>query len=971
MAQNQIADSRISYIKYEEQLLVLSKALSPLIERHSREFLQLFFEQFGDAENKSGEHSGGRAGRERLCKWLGVFSTFKNPKALYRAQDLYHALLGFLSHGDQGLQTVALDSIMKWKDPALLRQQDNLRGLLQSSSLRETLLRFSLASSAEEIPLEHRAQVIDVTIRILFGLMSSRQGRSSGQAAQRSQSIAILTTLKACSAAELETLVDLMLQPFAKIDTDIDAGFHYTDDITISDNRQLGFLNLLGDVLEHLYEQVSSQAGRLLYVVLNIAYQARPTPGSGERSRQIRQLAFRRIADFFRQGIRVDHQKILPSLFSGLISPRLENFGAENAQGPSAILKLLSTWATSPHTVHYLVDYDSETFPAVFTILSTPQVKDTAIICVLDMLSDILRLVDSDTSARERLLLPYLDNFLQNATSLLRSRASSLNHHDQVGTRLISIMVGLEATSMDGQHLQAMLPILIALLSKPNNSISERIKTDLLVIVRRLLEHDADTHNLKGSTTLQDCYRIICSLFTVLRTRAARLENLAVFQQLQDVIGAPNDMVKLLSALNSFSARRMEEPDFEVRLSAYNRLNEVDYKTISASDWIPLLANMFYFIQDTDELSIRSSASATLSRFVEVAATSLDSAYRSVFTQHFYPALKRCLRSRQEVVRSEGLSVLHAAVQLSTGVAEIDDMKCLLAHGDTEADFFNNILHIQNHRRSRALRRLAEEAEAGHLTSKNLSEIFMPLIAQNLESGGVSKAQDLVNETITTMGRLSSFVTWSAYNRLVSQLYTLASNAREQQKVRVRTLVAVLKGFNLSAHATSSKDITRVCHIVNGKLLPKLFQFLQGRDSADETMRIPIAEGIASILKQLPAEETSNEASNLVTAIAQILRSRSQEVRDLARATLVNICATVGFEQLPVFLRDLRTSLAKGPHLHVLAYVLHSLLERMSVTPDVRMPEAALADALEIAYDDLVSPYVMHSICEDMLTTQI
>jgi U3 small nucleolar RNA-associated protein 20 len=35
----------------------------------------------------------------------------------------------------------------------------------------------------------------------------------------------------------------------------------------------------------------------------------------------------------------------------------------------------------------------------------------------------------------------------------------------------------------------------------------------------------------------------------------------------------------------------------------------------------------------------------------------------------------------------------------------LQEMKVLLAGGDEEANFFNNVLHFQVHRRSRALRR--------------------------------------------------------------------------------------------------------------------------------------------------------------------------------------------------------------------------------------------------------------------------
>ena len=63
-----------------------------------------------------------------------------------------------------------------------------------------------------------------------------------------------------------------------------------------------------------------------------------------------------------------------------------------------------------------------------------------------------------------------------------------------------------------------------------------------------------------------------------------------------------------------------------------------------------------------------------------------------------------------------------------------------------------------------------------------------------------------------------------------------------------------------------------------------------------------------------------------MTILSQILRSKSQETRDLTRDGLNRIAVNLGPSYLSLILQELRASLLRGPQLHVLAYVIHSLM---------------------------------------------
>ena len=113
---------------------------------------------------------------------------------------------------------------------------------------------------------------------------------------------------------------------------------------------------------------------------------------------------------------------------------------------------------------------------------------------------------------------------------------------------------------------------------------------------------------------------------------------------------------------------------------------------------------------------------------------------------------------------------------------------------------------------------------------------------------------------------------------------------------------------------------------VNGRLLPTLIQYLEKRDETEDSLRIPVAVGIVQIAKHLPKEQRDTQIGKLLTVLSQVLRSKSQETRDLARETLCKIACSLGPAYLPLMIREMRAALLRGPHLHVLAYSVHALL---------------------------------------------
>lgn len=979
--QPQITLDRLVVMNYEAQLLLMAASMSILTEKHSRDFVAIFFSHFGSgrggqedssSDEETSDASGGRAGRQRLASWLGVFSKFKNPKALYRSEDYHEYVLATLSHGDANLQKLALDCLLTWKSPNLLPHETNLRNLLDDVKFRDELLQFSIAENSDAILPSRRPEVVPVMIRILYGLMSSRQGRASAMHVQAGRKAAVLAALRACSSEELNVLADLMVAPF---DDQLEGRADHSSILSsqppqASTSRQIGFLSLLADVIKSLGSKLVHRWDDLVTVTLNLAHHSQPTSGLQESplditqatpKRRVRQLAVRRLADFFSYDDSfASLQPFLPAIFHSLISPRLASFPAENAQAPSALLELVSCWANKQESVFVLVEYDSALLPALYDCLSVNNVKDAVVKKVLDVVQSLLSFAsepqdDGVERVISNIIKPHLGRLLDNLAILLRRNSSTINARDDLGVRQISILSALSPFIVDSTSAEAFVPILLPLLRKPNVIIPEKVKLELLRILIQILPL---TLREAHSEHYINAYDTISSLFATLRSAQARFQLVATFSQFIKVDPGLEVLSKLLGDLNAFSPKRIEVPDFDRRLAAFARLNDGD-APIPARHWVPIVHTMFFFIQDPEELSIRSNANRSLQKFVTFAGPSLDADVRTVFHKIFLPGLRSGLKSKVEMVRIEIVSILSETVKCSTGIAELEEMKCLLAGGDAEANFFNNIYHVQIHRRTRAMRRLADEAGEGHLSSKTIADIFLPLLQHNLVGISENKNAELINETVSAVGRLSKSLAWSAYLRVLQQYLKLAKDSREGQKVFVRTTVAILRAFHFDLNPMVGEDHSKVqsrlLPVVLDRLLPQLMQFLEKRDEAEEAIRIPVAEGIAVIIQHLPEDEKAADVTSLVTALAQILRSKTQDTRDLTRSTLVNIASLFGPAHFAVVVKELRAALARGPQLHVLAYTLHALLVRM-VAGGARMTlDGCLDDAVPIVFDDIVS----------------
>jgi U3 small nucleolar RNA-associated protein 20 len=961
---------RFDDTSYESQLLTAMVQFSSLAEQHNRDLVPFFI-------TFAGPNATSKISRHKLGSWLTLFAKFVNPKAMHSTDTLHRLYVSLLSHPDRSTQTLSLSCLLTYKSPHLTAHKDQLQMLLDDTRWRDELTSIDLA----KIESNGRKEFVDVLIRLLFGLMLEKKARSRGA----DRRAAVLSSLAACTDQELALLVELMLQSDGP-------GGQVGPLSEMSEKQQVGFLTLLGDVLKNLGPRLLSYWPTLLDATIELVAKAQSRissvkdaisvleveddteevvegdskeekGGSLKATRAIRQLGMKRFADFFRCPVSFNFTPYMQKAFETFISPRLPTLDMENTQAPSTLLELFYTWTLQEEHAMFFVLFDGRVLPKIYDCLIAANVKPVVISRVFDIVDHLLTRSAGNAGISETVVKPHVSLLLENLSLLVERTKDVTAISAPLSQRQISILSQIAQYSTDSSQASTLLTLFSPLLRKPHKLVAEKIKVDLLKILTDLLPLVPNLSD-PATTVNTKTYEMLSQLFQSLRSRPARLGLVSTFRRFATIDSSVQAIADLLDSLNAFSVKRFDEPDYDRRLEAFTSLNESLHTSLSARHWLPLLYNMLHCIQDPTELAIRNNASFTLRNFVDIVSSAGSPDYEIVFLRTLYPGLKNGLRSRNEQVRAEVLGVIAYAVAKCDRIRSLQDMRILLADGDEEANFFNNIHHIQIHRRTRALRRLADQCDEGHVSSNALAEIFVPLIS-NYVASPVTLDHHLVNEAVLTTGRIAKHLAWGAYYALVQRYLRASKNKDESERVYIRAVVAVLQNFHFpmeeviqdadildddndletvngnvlpqKPNHSSSKNLGRIADVVSLHLLPSLLQHLEKRDDTDDSIRIPISIGIVEVAKHLPSATRDSQICRLLTVLSQVLRSKSQETRDLTRDTLCRIAISLGPSYLPNMLREMRDALLRGPQLHVLAYVTHALLVHVTAVEHVHM----------------------------------
>lgn len=908
---------------------------------------------------------------------LNVFAQFHNPAVLYRSSDVYDALLSLLCNGDAMIQKSALKAIFSWKSPALKPYHENLLNILDDARFRDELSVFlTTDDNTNTIQAEHRPTLMPVVLRLLYGRIVNRSDSKHGSKGQETKRKATLITLANFGQDELGDFVSIVLGPLCEVQLLHDGKIHESvmQKEVMQTRRQQGLLRLLKDMLEILPHLLTPQITKLSNAVLYCAIRASRENSPNGATKIVRQDSLICFGMLLGMDNSFDWSAYSEVILEELVMPRLHNLPIETAQGVSAILKLFSSISQSEGLTRLFLVSRTTLVERVADCLNVPSARDEVKVFILN---DIFRnlithasksddVAKSTLSEDDRIQTAFgaaLTSFLLPRLAALLARMPARECLEATVATLISLGPFLDDTADSASLIQSAG----ILLRQPSRTISPRIKGDVL----RLLERFVPLHNFSSDKeNFHSFYLTLSSLFAYFKDAPNRQALVNVFGQLVRHEPPLVEIADICRSLNSFASVRLDEPDFDSRLRTFDIINNQRYESFTAQEWRPIIHNMLFFIRDNDELSIRTSAGFALRRFARVADNVAD--FEKMLFDDVVPALVRGSTDASELVRSEYISVFAEVVRGKW--SQTADLKILLGP-DEEASFFNNVLHIQQHRRLRALRRLATDASV--ISSANINRFCIPVVRTYLTDVDEG-TQNLAAEAATALEALCQGLDWSSLRSLLQNL--VSETSKLESKLQIRAIGAVVNALSraseerLRSAQKSTTDGVHTMHDVpeptshlartlppaeklatglSKSVLAKLMDYIHYKDESTVDLRVVLAVIVVKIIMTLPAEDITIKLPAVIMDVCNILRSRAQEARDAARTTLAEIAALIGSGYFGFILKQLRTTLQRGYQIHVLSYTIHSVLYSVTAKFQSGDLDYCIPDLMAIIMDDI------------------
>lgn len=497
-------------------------------------------------------------------------------------------------------------------------------------------------------------------------------------------------------------------------------------------------------------------------------------------------------------------------------------------------------------------------------------------------------------------------------------------------------------------------------------------------------------------------YQALCELFTCVNC------------------GDLSSVSKIVKDLNAMKSSRLDSPDLDRRIGALNAVvalfktglcgNESGFRKDVVdifiqqviTDETPLLEErlncgsdallaLFYGCMAavrTDDTAIRGTAGYALQLMSRWAGFS-ETKTASIFRQEVFKLLTTYVASakkigcRREYCKALG-ELMRSSIAMETdknwnGYSFFTTLKSMGNSKDVESDFFENLVHLQAHRRSKALRMLDSRILELHAGTEDihsdaivaLSSLFslplgMNLALEQMDSDDRRKLQrsrrhgesredaqrDVSVWAIALVGSSAKVLRWPQYKECLSGILKKLRGDVEEEKAQIlyKLLVAITQAFPMTEDGSEMGIEDSVTNYLVNQIIPEMLRHvspgaLEGRildksnsvilpssgmrkgSSMSNTFHAPVAIGISQLMTRLPQENIDTMIPLLVTPLANVLRSRMSDTRNAAKKSLVSVVLTLGPKYMAYILQQILSALSEGFRKDSCVYIIQSLLE--------------------------------------------
>lgn len=428
-----------------------------------------------------------------------------------------------------------------------------------------------------------------------------------------------------------------------------------------------GFVNIVNSTLSVLRTNfplhTNSVLQPLIYSIA-MAYYVLDTESTEEvhlrkMASNLRQQGLKCLSSVFEfVGNAFDWSTSMEDIYAVVVKPRISHFSDENLQQPSSLLRLFLYWAHNPSLYQFLYYDEFATATALMDTISNQHVKEAVIGPIIEAADSIIRNPVNDDH--------YVDLVTLICTSCLKILPSlyvKLSDSNSISTFLNLLVSITEMGFIQDDHVRSrLISSLISILKGKLKKLQENDTQKILKILKLIVFN----YNCSWSD-IEELYTTISSLFKTFDERNLRVSLTELFIELGRKVPELESISKLVADLNSYSSSRMHEYDFPRILSTFKGLIEDGYKSYSELEWLPLLFTFLHFINDKEELALRTNASHAIMKFIDFIneKPNLNEASKSIsmLKDILLPSIRIGLRDSLEEVQSEYVSVLSYMVK--------------------------------------------------------------------------------------------------------------------------------------------------------------------------------------------------------------------------------------------------------------------------------------------------------------------
>ncbi|RXM33406.1 Small subunit processome component 20-like [Acipenser ruthenus] len=791
-----------------------------------------------------------RAAAKQLIAHLKVFSKFSNPRSLYLEPKLKELYTQLLCHQDQEVQKIALECLMTYKDPHLMPYKENLQRLLDDKHFKEEIVNFNISEENTIVKAPHRPSLIPVLMRILYGRMRSKTGsKTQGKSGAGTRMSIVLRFLAGSLPEEIGMFIDLLLEPVKHYShglclAAVQQAMEQTDlSRVLPLGRQHSLLNSTEVVIKKLGHLMSQYLPEVLQILLCVtasvtvvlAQRDKIQTGCISPLKNLRRLGILRIQEFFGgfESYNFTAEEI-DAVFQAVIWPQVSRLPTESPYAPTPVLKLIHVWSKNARFFPLLAK-QKPAEPAcdilfnVFALLSAKNVSPSTVTVVMDIAENLLTLPDfkatetltaltvngcvipesaegtdiseESLSMGSRLLLPHVPAVLLYLSGMVGNaeRMKKKKYRAQVSKEL-NILSKISKFVHDKDQSSMLIGLLLPYLHKPN--IAQDAEIDILETAQNLLKH---------CTNPTSFLKPVARLFSVIQNKVSRQTLCTVFKTFSDLDSGFKYITDVVTKLNAYDQRHLDEVHFDVRLTAFQSVTSYikEMKILDMNYLITIMQNCFHSIELGD-MSLSDNATLCLMAIVNQLAVvdHTEEEYREIIHRTLLESLRNGLRSKTESVQQEYTTILSCLVRTFPSNPEFKDLVQLTDYNDLESDFFEHMKHIQIHRRARALRKFAKQLTEGTvlLSSKSLQNYIMPYAMTALFDEKMFKYENMTSASVEVVGAVCKQLSWSKYMYYLKHFVHVLQTGQIDQKLAVSLLVTVLDAFHFD-NETLGKEL--------------------------------------------------------------------------------------------------------------------------------------------------------------------